>query len=197
MAVPTVDLMCTFRACGQKTTRCTGRSSRASAPHRKTSPPAQGTGGHRRVVTRTRRRATWLPEEEQATQKHEWSGTTVSRYGHLRSAPVVVDASLRTEWELPTLRAFLSVSTRPTWAPPRWHPASPATRKCVCVATGYVKVQKFARDEEEVCGCKVLDGSASVLGKPAWPFTSLVASHHQCFGRCGHTGRFRPVRCVG
>ena len=32
---------------------------------------------------------------------------TVSRYGHLRSAPVVVDACLRTEWEPPTLRAAL------------------------------------------------------------------------------------------
>ena len=30
-------------------------------------------GGHRRVATR-RRRATWLPEEEQATQRHELSG---------------------------------------------------------------------------------------------------------------------------
>ena len=37
---------------------------------------------------------------------------TVFRYGHLRSAPVVVDACLRTEWEPPTLRAALSVSTR-------------------------------------------------------------------------------------
>ena len=36
-----------------------------------------------------RRRATWLPEEEQATQSDELHGETVSRYGHLRSAPVV------------------------------------------------------------------------------------------------------------
>ena len=33
----------------------------------------------------------------------------VLRYGHLRSAPVVVDATgVRTEWEPPTLRAALS-----------------------------------------------------------------------------------------
>ena len=28
----------------------------------------------------------------------------VLRYGHLRSAPVVVDTCVRTEWEPPTLR---------------------------------------------------------------------------------------------
>ena len=37
---------------------------------------------------------------------------TVLRYGHLRSAPVVVDVGLRTEWEPPTLRAALWLSTR-------------------------------------------------------------------------------------
>ena len=37
---------------------------------------------------------------------------TVLRYGHVRSAPVVVDACLRTGWEPPTLRAALSDSTR-------------------------------------------------------------------------------------
>ena len=37
---------------------------------------------------------------------------TVSRYGHLWSAPVVVDVCLRTEWEPPTLRAPLWDSTR-------------------------------------------------------------------------------------
>ena len=37
---------------------------------------------------------------------------TVSRYGNLRSAPVVVDAGLRTEWGPPTLRAPLWDSTR-------------------------------------------------------------------------------------
>ena len=41
--------------------------------------------------------------------------TGVLRYGHLRSTPVVVDGGLRTEWEPPTLRAALWVSTRPTW----------------------------------------------------------------------------------
>ena len=34
------------------------------------------------------------------------------RYGHLRTAPVVVDAFLRTEREPPTLRAALWLSTR-------------------------------------------------------------------------------------
>ena len=42
----------------------------------------------------------------------------VLRYGHLRSALVVVDVGVRTEWETPTLRASLSTSTRPAWAPP-------------------------------------------------------------------------------
>ena len=52
----------------------------------------------------------------------------VFRYGHLRSAPVVVDTSVRTEWEPPTLRAALSDSTRLTCAPPRWLLASPTTK---------------------------------------------------------------------
>ena len=45
----------------------------------------------------------------------ELSGTTVSRYGHLRSAPVVGDAGFRTEWEPHTLRASLLDSTRQCW----------------------------------------------------------------------------------
>ena len=36
---------------------------------------------------------------------------TVLRYGHLRSAPVVVDACLRTEWEPLALRAPVWEST--------------------------------------------------------------------------------------
>ena len=55
----------------------------------------------------------------------EWMA--VSRYGHLRSAPVVVDAASRKECEPPTLFAALSISTRPCWAPPRWHLSSPAS----------------------------------------------------------------------
>ena len=60
-------------------------------PTRKTSPAAQRTGGHRRVATRettgdlATRRGAGDPE-----RRAEWM--TVSRYGHLRSAPVVVDA---------------------------------------------------------------------------------------------------------
>ena len=46
-------------------------------------------------------------------ERAEW--TMVSRYGHFRSAPVVVDVGLRTEWEPPTLRAALCVSTRRSW----------------------------------------------------------------------------------
>ena len=74
-------------------------------------------GGHRRVATRkttgdlATRRGAGDPET-----RAEWM--KVLRYGHLRSAPVVVDVGIRTGWEPPTLRAALSVSTRPTWAPP-------------------------------------------------------------------------------
>ena len=70
-------------------------------------------GGHRRVATRkttgdlTTRRGAGDP-----VRRAEW--TTVLRYGHLRSALVVVDACVRTEWEPPTLRAALSISTRPS-----------------------------------------------------------------------------------
>ena len=39
----------------------------------------------------------------------------VLRYGHLRSAPVVVGGGLRTEWEPPALRAALWLSTRRSW----------------------------------------------------------------------------------
>ena len=84
---------------------------------------------------------------------------TVSRYGNLRSAPDVVDVASRAEWEPPTLRASLSTSTRPAWAPL----ASPATCIGVCAATGHAwlrvsrwcsmeeakkQVQKYARDVE-------------------------------------------------
>ena len=81
-------------------------------------------GGHRSVATRkttgdlTTRRGAGDP-----VLRAEW--TTVLRYGHLRSAPVVVDAFLRKEWEPPTLLAALFFSTRPAWAPPRWLLASP------------------------------------------------------------------------
>ena len=53
----------------------------------------------------------------------------------LRPPPVCTGRGgrwLRTEWEPPTLRAALWLSTRPTWAPPRWLTASPTTRDCVC-----------------------------------------------------------------
>ena len=71
-----------------------------------------GAGGHRRVATRettgdlATRRGAGDPET-----RAEWM--KVLRYGHLRSAPVVVDVGVRTEWEPPTLRAALWLSTRP------------------------------------------------------------------------------------
>ena len=103
---------CPACACGQKTTLRAPRwrSSRASAPHKKTSPAAQRNGGHRRVVTRktTGDLATRRGAGDSQTRA-EWM--TVSRYGHLRSAQVVVDACLRTEREPPTLRAPLWDST--------------------------------------------------------------------------------------
>ena len=97
---------CPACACGQKTTLRAPRwrSSRASAPRKKSSLAAQRTGGHRRVATRktpgdlSTRRGASDPE-----RRAEWM--TVSRHGHLRSAQVVVDNCLRTEWEQPTLRA--------------------------------------------------------------------------------------------
>ena len=67
-------------------------------------------GGHRRVATRemtgdlATRRGAGDPET-----RAEWM--KVLRYGHLRSAPVVVDVGVRTEWEPPTLRAALCLST--------------------------------------------------------------------------------------
>ena len=70
-------------------------------------------GGHRGVATRettgdlATRRGAGDPET-----RAEWM--KVSRYGHLRSAPVVVDVGVRTEWEPPTLRAALWLSTRPS-----------------------------------------------------------------------------------
>ena len=51
-------------------------------------------GGHRRSGDHGRRRSTWLPEEEQATQRRRAEWMKVLRYGHLRSAPVVVAAWL-------------------------------------------------------------------------------------------------------
>ena len=66
------------------------RSSRGTAPHKKSSLAAQRTGGHRRVTTRkttgdlATRRGAGDPE-----RRAEWM--TVLRCGHLRSAPVVVE----------------------------------------------------------------------------------------------------------
>ena len=84
-------------------------------------------GGHRRVATRetTGDLATRSGAGDPETRA-EWM--KVLRYGHLRSAPVVVGVGLCKEWEPPTLLAALWVSTRPTWAPPSWPLASPAVQ---------------------------------------------------------------------
>ena len=84
---------CPACAFGQKTTLRAPRwrSSRGTAPKTKSRPAAQRTGGHRGVATRkttgdlATRRGAGDPET-----RAEW--TTVLRYGHLLSAPVVVDA---------------------------------------------------------------------------------------------------------
>ena len=70
-------------------------------------------GGHRRVATRetTGDLATRSGAGDPETRA-EWM--KVLRYGHLRSAPVVVGGDLRTEWEPPTLRASFHDSTRPS-----------------------------------------------------------------------------------
>ena len=99
-------------------------SPRYCATNKKVQTGSAAAGGHRRVATRettgdlATRRGAGDPET-----RAEWM--KVLRYGHLRSAPVVVDVGVRKEWEPPTLLAALSVSTRPTWAPPSWPPASP------------------------------------------------------------------------
>ena len=85
-----------------------------------------------------RRRATSLPEEEQATQRHELSGR--------RCHATATSGLHRSWWALASARSgnrLHSVQpcvdfTRPTWAPPQWLLASPTTRKRVCVATEYV-----------------------------------------------------------
>ena len=98
-------------------------------------------GGHRRVATRetTGDLATRRGAGDPGTRA-EWM--KVSRYGHLRSAPVVVNVGVRTEWEPPTLRAALCCLHVPSLAPPRWLPASPLTGN-QCVAVARVKVQNF------------------------------------------------------
>ena len=82
---------CPACACGQKTTLRAPRwrPSRGTAPRKKTCPAAQRTGGHRRVATRkvTDDRATRRGAVD-PVRRSEW--TMVLRYGHLRSAPVVV-----------------------------------------------------------------------------------------------------------
>ena len=65
-------------------------------------------GGHRRVATRetTGDLATRRGAGDPVTRA-EWM--KVLRYGHLRSAPVVVDVGLRTEWNHPTPRILVGL----------------------------------------------------------------------------------------
>ena len=85
-----------------------------------------------------RRRATWLPEEDPETSA-EWM--TVLRYGHLRSAPVVVDVGFKHGVGTAYTRCSFIGLHAPAWAPPRWLAPSPATRKRVYDATRYVWLQ--------------------------------------------------------
>ena len=84
--------------------------------------------------------ADWRPpksgEGNRPRDRAEW--TMVLSCGHLRSAPVVVGVGLHTGWRPPALRASLSDSTRPAWAPLRWLLASPATRNRVCRAKAWL-----------------------------------------------------------
>ena len=70
---------------------------------------AKRTGGHLRVTTRKTTGDLATPRGAgDPARGAQWM--TVLRYGHLQSAPVVVDACLRTEREPPTLRAALCYS---------------------------------------------------------------------------------------
>ena len=109
----------------------------------------------------------------------------VLRYGHLRSARVVVDVGVRTGWEPPTLRAALSVSTRPTWAPPRWLPASPTTRTRVCAATDQVWLRarrsKTSREMQSEANEDREDAETSCVQRSISPLLHALAG---CGRRC-------------
>ena len=67
-------------------------------------------GGHRRVATRKTTGGNPATKGTDPERRAEWM--TVSRHGHLQSAPVVVCSDVRTEWEPPALSAALLDSTR-------------------------------------------------------------------------------------
>ena len=145
-------------------------------------------GGHRRVATRetgdlATRRGAGDPET-----RAEWM--TVLRCGHLRSAPVVVDVGVRTGWEPPTLRAALSVSTRPTWAPSRWRPASPTTRTRVCAATDLVWLRarrsKTSREMQSEANEDREDAETSCVQRSISPLLHALAG---CGRRCATLSR--------
>ena len=102
-------------------------------------------GGHRRVATRettgdlATRRGAGDPE-----RRAEW--TTVLRFGHLRSAPVVVDVALLSEWEPPTLRASLCELHAPSWG---------ASSVASCLSSD----ASVLADTKNTCGREHLDGA--------------------------------------
>ena len=126
------------------------RPSRDTALHRKTSPAAKRTGGYRRVATRKVTGGYPAPKGTDKRVRAEWNNSVTLR------PPVVCTGrgggsfthglgTACTPWILVGLHA-------PRWAPPRWLPASPATRKHVCVAEKYVwlRVSGEPREGPEV-----------------------------------------------
>ena len=126
-------------ACGQKDHLRTpgGSLPEPLRPTRRPVAAAQRTGGHRRVTTRktmgdlATRRGAGDPET-----RAEWK--PVSRYGHLRSAPVVVDVGFTHGVGTAYAPCSPVGLHAPDMGASSMLPASPATLKRVCVATGYV-----------------------------------------------------------
>ena len=83
-----------------------------------------------------------LPSDKLNRPRDRAEWTTVFRFGHLQSAPVVVGGGIRTEREPRTLRAALWFSTRPSRALPRWLHASPSTQACSLLPRTHV-VESF------------------------------------------------------
>ena len=127
---------------------------------------------------------------------------TVLRNDHLRSAPVVVDVGVRTEWEPPTLRAALWFSTRPAWAPPRWLLGSPrrlsVTSGLVALSGATTTASKGSRIVRMVQGWRGIQSVIDLLvisrlagcgrrcatlsrwtGSLWWPTAQLAISHRR------------------
>ena len=165
---------CPAGACGQKTTLRAPRwrSSRGTAPNRKSRPAAGG--GHRGVATR---KTTGDPE-----RRAEW--TTVLRYGHLLSAPVVVGGDFRTEWEPPALRAPLWDSTRYpvlSGSPVRADPHTTSGAKICRRMIGFSTQSPLAgRDWKSLLvspsGMMVLTPVGGSRAKNSWSYLRLCSS---------------------